>query len=103
MDEFTLTLQADHNDQYRVSASVEGDRFDDLWTAPQIEPADGMQTRGPILFALPTPIRFLRIHPLGGDQLYSVSGVSLEEITSVGSIRVSQRHFGAFRGFSWVI
>ena len=32
VEEFTLTLQADHNDQYRVSASAEGDRFDVLWT-----------------------------------------------------------------------
>ena len=47
-----------------------------------------MQTRGPILFALPQPIRFLRIHPFGGDQLYSVSGVSLEEITPVHPVYV---------------
>ena len=82
VEEFTLTLQADHNDQYRVSASVNGDRFVDFGTMPDVADTAGLQTRGPVLFALPEPIRFLRLHPRG-DEPYSVSGVSLEQITSV--------------------
>jgi hypothetical protein len=85
VEEFTLTLQADHNDQYRVSASAGGDRFDDLGMMVAVEDTAGLQTRGPVLFAPPEPIRFLRLHPRG-DQPYSVSGVSLTQIISVRQV-----------------
>ena len=35
--------------------------------------------------------------------LFSVEMVSLPPSPGNGSIRVSQRHFGAFRGFAWLI
>ena len=88
VEEFTLTLQADHDDRYRISASADGNRFEDLSTILEVEDAEGLQMRGPILFALREPIRFLRLHPLGDDEPYVVSGISLEKITRVHPLYV---------------
>ena len=88
VEEFTLTLQADSNDQYRVSASANGDRFDDLWMVPQAQTGGGIQARRPVLFALPAPIQFLRLHPLGGDAPYSLAGISMEHITRIHPVFV---------------
>jgi hypothetical protein len=63
-------LQADANDHYTLSGSLDGVNFDQLWDAPPV-PGGGLQIRR--TDRLKATARFLRLTASGGDGYYSVS------------------------------
>lgn len=65
----SLLLQGDNNDTYEVSASLDGQSFQPLWTAPQ-HPEGGMRTR--LQQGLQTRARYLRVGSARGDDAYSI-------------------------------
>lgn len=74
-----LRIQADNNDRYIVSGSLDGTSWFPIWVA-QIVELPGIQTRtSPELSA---QTRFLRIAAEGGDSMYSVSELELFDSTA---------------------
>jgi hypothetical protein len=67
-------LQADNNDTYVLSASLDGATWAPLWSAPpRDEP--GLQTRTER--ALNLMVRYVRLTAEGGDGLYSIGEIQL--------------------------
>jgi hypothetical protein len=65
-----LRIQADNNDRYIVSGSIDGARWMPIWIAQPVE-LPGVQTRtSPELTA---EARFLRLTAEGGDSMYSIT------------------------------
>lgn len=69
-------IQADNNDTYILSASVDGERWAPLWTARSVE-VPGMQTR--TSEPLSVEARYIRLTAVGGDSMYSVGELELFE------------------------
>lgn len=65
-----LRIQADNNDRYIVSGSVDGARWTPIWVAQAVE-LPGVQTRTSPEFG--TEARFLRLTAEGGDSMYSIT------------------------------
>lgn len=63
-------IQADNNDEYILSVSELGIAWVEVWRAPAVGQA-GLQTRETM--SLDTRGRYVRITPVGGDGMYSVS------------------------------
>ncbi|MDP2271055.1 MAG: discoidin domain-containing protein [Archangium sp.] len=69
-----LRIQADNNDRYIISGSLDGARWTPIWVAQSVE-LPGVQTRtSPELTA---ETRFLRLTAEGGDSMYSVAELEL--------------------------
>lgn len=69
-----LRIQADNNDRYILSGSLDGTRWSPIWVAQSVE-LPGVQTRtSPELTA---ETRFLRLTAEGGDSMYSVAELEL--------------------------
>ncbi|MBL8911972.1 MAG: hypothetical protein JNM17_14860 [Archangium sp.] len=80
-----LRIQADNNDFYTVSGSVDGTNWFVLWTAGPVD-LPGVQTRtAPELQGL--PVRFLRLTADRGDNMYSIT--ELEVYDSPAALRAS--------------
>ncbi len=76
-----LRIQADNNDRYIVSGSIDGARWTPIWIAQPVE-LPGVQTRtSPELTA---EARFLRLTAEGGDSMYSIT--ELEAFDSTASL-----------------
>jgi hypothetical protein len=71
-----VRLQADNNDTYVLSASVDGVHFSRLWIAKTID-VPGMQTR--TSEPLAAQARYLRLTAEGGDAMYSVGELEVFE------------------------
>lgn len=69
-------IQADNNDTYLVSASVDGVTWGPLWTAKPVE-IPGVQTR--TSNPLGSRARYVRLTAEGGDSMYSVGELELFE------------------------
>jgi hypothetical protein len=81
-----LRIQADNNDRYVVSASVDGASWFVLWVALPVD-LPGVQTRtAPNLQGL--PVRFLRLTAEGGDTMYSIT--ELEAFDTPAALRGAQ-------------
>ena len=65
-----ILIQADNNDEYRVSGSRDGISWMPIWTANSA-PKPGLFTRR--VTGLSVRVRFLRLEATGGDGRYSVS------------------------------
>jgi hypothetical protein len=64
-----LRIQADNNDRYLVTGSLDGASWFPVWVAGPVE-LPGVQTRtSPVLS---TQARYLRLTAEGGDKMYSV-------------------------------
>lgn len=71
-----LRIQADNNDRYLVSVSLDGSRWAVLWVAQPVD-LPGVQTRtAPPVSA---QARFVRLTAEGGDSMYSVGELELFE------------------------
>lgn len=80
-----LRIQADNNDFYTVSGSVDGTNWFVLWIAGPVD-LPGVQTRtAPELQGL--PVRFLRLTADRGDGMYSIT--ELEVYDSPAALRAS--------------
>jgi hypothetical protein len=66
-----FVLQADANDRYRISGSLDGREFERLGEIGEVPGRDGLVTR-PLSLAA-RRVRFLSLEPLAGDGLYSLS------------------------------
>jgi hypothetical protein len=66
-------LQGDGNDRYSLSLSDDGKVFRQGWTA-EARPGSGLKSRAILLHER---ARYVRVSPLSGDGLYSVSEVAL--------------------------
>jgi len=71
-----VRLQADNNDTYVLSASVDGVHFSRLWIAKTVD-VPGMQTR--TSEPLAAQARYLRLTAEGGDAMYSVGELEVFE------------------------
>lgn len=71
-----VRIQADNNDSYLLSASVDSVTWAPLWVAKPVEPP-GMQTR--TSDPLAARARYLRLTAEGGDSMYSVGEIELFE------------------------
>ena len=69
-----LRIQADNNDRYLISGSIDGATWTTIWVAGAVE-LPGIQTRTSPAFD--TQARFLRMTAEGGDSMYSVSELEL--------------------------
>lgn len=69
-----LRIQADNNDRYLISGSLDGSTWSVIWVAQPVE-LPGVQTRTSPEFH--TQARFLRITAEGGDSMYSVAELEL--------------------------
>lgn len=69
-------IQADNNDTYILSASVDGQRWGPLWVAKAVE-VPGMQTR--TSEPLNAQARYFRLSAEGGDSMYSVGELEIFE------------------------
>ncbi|MBV72069.1 MAG: hypothetical protein CMH52_12145 [Myxococcales bacterium] len=68
-----LSIQADNNDTYVVSASVDGKTYAPVWTVPK-HPHSGLRTR--LTQGLSQTARYLRFEPgAEGDGSYSISEI----------------------------
>lgn len=67
-------IQADNNDRYIVSGSLDGANWSTIWVAQPVE-LPGVQTRTSPEFH--TQTRFLRLTAEGGDSMYSVAELEL--------------------------
>lgn len=67
-----LAVQADNNDSYRVSVSLDGKSYRPLWELPRIDDS-GLRERAKK--DLDIRARYLRLEALSGDQVYAVSEV----------------------------
>jgi hypothetical protein len=66
-----FVLQADANDRYLISGSLDGRDFERLGEITEVPGRDGLVTR-PLSIAA-RRVRFLSLEPLAGDGLYSLS------------------------------
>ncbi len=66
-----FVLQADANDSYRISGSLDGLAFERLGEIAEVPGREGLLTR--TLSIAARRVRFLSLEPLGGDGLYSIS------------------------------
>ena len=73
-----LRIQADNNDRYLVSGSLDGAAWFPIWVAQSVE-LPGVQTRTSP--ELSTQTRFLRLTAEGGDSMYSVAELELFDST----------------------
>src|SRR5512135_2174504 len=64
-----VLVQADNNDVYFMSGSLDGQSFGQLWRVGT-DPGAGMRVRS---VKLESTVRYLRLSATGGDALYSVS------------------------------
>lgn len=69
-------IQADNNDTYILSASVDGEHWGPLWIAKAVE-VPGVQTR--TSEPLNAQARFFRLTAEGGDSMYSVGELEIFE------------------------
>lgn len=69
-----LRIQADNNDRYLISGSVDGTTWSTIWVAQAVE-LPGVQTRTSPEFT--TQARYLRLTAEGGDSMYSVAELEL--------------------------
>lgn len=69
-----LRIQADNNDRYVLSGSIDGARWTPIWIAQPVE-LPGVQTRTSP--ELSTETRFLRLTAEGGDSMYSIAELEL--------------------------
>jgi hypothetical protein len=67
-----LLIQADNDDRYLVSGSMDGEIYGSLWEAAPVH-ARGLQQR--TADQLGATARYLRIAPAGGDRNYSISEI----------------------------
>ncbi|MFZ5444308.1 MAG: hypothetical protein ACOZQL_30200 [Myxococcota bacterium] len=80
-----LRIQADNNDRYLVSGSVDGANWYVIWIAQPVD-LPGVQTRtSPELRA---QARFLRLTAEGGDSMYSIT--ELEAFDSMAALQAAQ-------------
>ncbi|HEY1088254.1 MAG TPA: hypothetical protein VGE37_11185 [Archangium sp.] len=76
-----LRIQADNNDRYLVSGSLDGTSWMPIWVGQPVE-LPGVQTRtSPLLSAR---ARYLRLTAEGGDSMYSIA--ELEAFDSPGAL-----------------
>ncbi|MFO0596085.1 MAG: hypothetical protein U0228_12290 [Myxococcaceae bacterium] len=81
-----LRIQADNNDRYLVSVSVDGTNWQPFWVAGPVD-LPGVQTRtSPEL--PPVPVRFVRLTADSGDSMYSIT--ELEAFDSTAALRGAQ-------------
>ena len=69
-----MRIQADNNDRYILSGSMDGVAWTTIWIAPIVE-LPGVQTRTSPEFN--TQVRFLRLTAEGGDSMYSATELEL--------------------------
>ncbi len=69
-----VLLQADNNDTYVLSASLDGVTFTPFWTVKG-DPLVGMRTRSST--SLDVRLRYLRVNASAGDGLYSIGELAL--------------------------
>ncbi|MDP1824706.1 MAG: hypothetical protein Q8L48_15735 [Archangium sp.] len=69
-----MRIQADNNDRYILSGSLDGATWSTIWIAPIVE-LPGVQTRTSPEFD--TQVRFLRLTAEGGDSMYSATELEL--------------------------
>ncbi len=65
-----LRIQADNNDLYLISGSLDGSTWFPIWSAANVE-LPGVQTRTSP--ALQAQARYLRLTASGGDSMYSIT------------------------------
>lgn len=82
-----MRIQADNNDRYLLSSSLDGNNWAPLWTAMPVE-LPGVQTRTAPEFSSPRLVRYLRLTAEGGDSMYSVA--ELELFDSAGALAAAQ-------------
>jgi hypothetical protein len=68
-----IWVQADANDTYVVSGSIDGQNFVELG---RIGPVEGHGLRGRVLFASAARVRFVRVAAASGDGFYSLAEVA---------------------------
>jgi hypothetical protein len=73
-----LWLQGDHNDEYSVLLSDDGDVFEQIWTAPRVGAA-GMRDRS--VRDLNVSGRYLRVEAARGDRRFALSEIMAFEQT----------------------
>jgi hypothetical protein len=78
-------IQADNNDRYIVSGSIDGARWAPIWVAQAVE-LPGVQTRTSPEFV--AEARFLRLTAEGGDSMYSIT--ELEVFDSMAALAGAQ-------------
>ncbi len=74
----TLVIQADADDEYRVSGSADRGDFELLWSVPP-SPGDGLRTRRSPLLESKGGIQRVRVEPIDGDEKHVISGLRLVE------------------------
>jgi hypothetical protein len=93
----TLVLQAEADDEYRVSGSADGVVFEPLWSVPSL-PGGGLRTRRSPLLPSKGGIQLVRIKPEEGDQEYVVSGLRLVEHSRFVHVLLIPVIFGLWAG-----
>jgi hypothetical protein len=68
------SIQADHNDDYILSTSLDGANWTEVWSAPRVDAA-GLQVRE--TDRLDATARFVRIAPRAGDSAYALTEVAV--------------------------
>ncbi len=71
-----LLLQADFDDNYRVEGSLDGARWERLWTAPALQAPPGMRSRYEVL-ERPVLVAALRVRATSGAGAFSVARLRL--------------------------
>ena len=74
-----MRIQADNNDRYIVSGSIDGARWTPIWVAQAVE-LPGVQTRTSPEFTVDA--RFLRLTAEGGDSMYSITELEVFDTTA---------------------
>jgi hypothetical protein len=74
-----LRIQADNNDRYLISGSMDGQNWTTIWVAQPVE-LPGVQTRTSP--ELSTQTRYLRLTAEGGDSMYSIAELELFDSTA---------------------
>jgi hypothetical protein len=67
-----LLLQGDNNDHYAVEASLDGKKYERVWTAPAATTGHGVRTRW-VSLKKSFKARYLRVRAARGDGHYSIS------------------------------
>jgi hypothetical protein len=77
LDAFSLTLQAEPNHSFRVSASSDAGSLPPLWVAPPL-PGSGAVSRRSSLLRLESAVRTLHVTPLEGDGRFITAGLRIQ-------------------------
>jgi hypothetical protein len=93
----TLVLQAEADDEFRVSGSADGALFEPLWSV-RASAGSGLRTRSSQLLQPEGGIQTVRIEPTDGDKKYFVSGMRLLEQSRFVHALLIPVIFGLFAG-----